>query len=537
MGIQSMGMGSGLDVQLIIDELVNFEESPKQKRIDEKAQSSTAKISALGDLKSALSNLQAAADKIKSSEDLISYSNNSSSLSGVHITSTSSARNGSYTLNVSQLALAQKTQLAAVSDNHSLSAGSLTFTTGGSSHEISWSAEASLTDVRQLINQDSASTGVQATIVSTDIGDSLILTSTDVGTDSAFSITGTGGGLDLLDYQKASKELSNTLSHGDVIFNVDGTDYTLTIDSTNDSINTLSTTLSNFFSNAGLSIEASLKNNQVYFNSSGSFSLQDASGILFDDVSSPIEQSLAAMASQSSQDLIATIDNLQVTSKSNILTDAIEGLTLEITQASSEDQVISVSKDISQVSKNIQDFVNELNQTTVLIDGLINNTQASQGAFASNSIIRGINSQFRNIMSSFSNDNSISTIYDLGIEFDRYSKSYKVDTTKLESTINVNFDELISFFGDSTSGIGTQFYDYLDDTLGRTGFLATMDKTLKDALSSVLTDQIKLDQHIERYRERLVKQYTAMDTTVAQLQSTGEFLSQWADSMNNSNKK
>lgn len=536
MGVQSMGMGSGVDVQLIIDELVNIEQNPRQERINNKAETSESKISALGELKSSLSSLQATADKIKSADNILTYKNNSSDLTGIAITSDSAARTGSYTLNVSQLATAQKTQLSMVTDGHSFASGGLSFSINGQSHDITWSDTESLAGIRFLVNQKSATTGVQATIVSSDDGDSLILSSTDVGTTSGFSVTGNGGALDLLDYQKETDSLSSTLTHGDVVFTVSGVAYTLTIDGTNDSLSQLSQTLSDFFSSSGINISATVNGSQAYFTSDSLFTLQDASGVLFSDLTDPIEQSMGALASQVSQDLKMTIDGLQVTAQSNVVTDALEGVTLNIETATGTDQVMSISKDISKVSDNINEFVNQLNSTSALIDSFLVNTEAEQGAFASDSGIRSIISQFRNIMSTSFSSNSIATNYQLGIEFDRVSKSYAVNQTTLQSAIDSNFDDLLEFFGDSTSGIGTQFYNYINDTLDREGFLANMNSSLNDTLARLVTDQIKLDDHIANYRLRLTKQYTAMDTTVAQLQATGEFLTQWTDAMTNNNK-
>ena len=537
MSVQSMGIGSGLDVQLIIDELVKAEEEPRQNTIDTKTSTNQAKISALGEITSSMSSLKDAAETISSADNIISYTNNASSLTGIDMTSTATARTGSYTLNVNQLAYAHKAQMTTVADAHSFAAGSLSFSINGTSHEINWSDSETLTGLRYLINQESSTTGVQATIVNADSGDSLILSSTGVGSTSQFSVTGTGGGLDLLDYQKASQTLSSTLTHGDVIFNVGGTDYTLTIDGTNDSLADISTTLSNFFTSSGVSIETSVHNSQVVFSSASSFTVTDSAGSLFSDVSAPTQQSLIGSASQVGQDLIMTIDGLQVTSTSNIVSDAIEGVTLNITSAAGTDQNLTISADITQVSANVKAFVDQLNATSSLIDSYVTNTESVKGAFATDSTIKGIISQFRTIMSSTMSNNSLVTNYQLGIEFDRTTKSYTVNESTLQSAVANNFDDLVSFFGDSSEGIATQFYSYLDDTLDRTGLLSNLGASLNDSLSRILDDQLKLDKYVESLKLRLVKQYTAMDTTVAQLQSTGNFLTQWSESMNNSNKK
>src|SRR5690606_23780838 len=66
MSISSLGIGSGLDLANLVDQLVAAERAPAQSRITLKQTHAQTKLSALGSLRSAISNLETALAAIKS---------------------------------------------------------------------------------------------------------------------------------------------------------------------------------------------------------------------------------------------------------------------------------------------------------------------------------------------------------------------------------------------------------------------------------------------------------------------------------------
>lgn len=194
--ISSLGVGSGLDLSGLLDQLTTAEEQKLTPITDQKTANS-AKISAYGTLKSALTNLQNAVSKLA---DKTTYQALTSSLSGTGITSavTSSAIPGSYKITVNSLAQANSLATAGVADKTTaLGTGDLTLTMGGKSTTITIdSTNNTLEGIRDAINAQNA--GLTASIVNT--GDAtnpyrLSLTSNTTGTTSAISTSlanGTG---------------------------------------------------------------------------------------------------------------------------------------------------------------------------------------------------------------------------------------------------------------------------------------------------------------------------------------------------------
>ena len=70
MTIQSLGVGSGLALDDLVQQLLSAERQPKENRLNEKEERIEAEISGLGQIKSKLSNFKDAVDKLRSDNDI-----------------------------------------------------------------------------------------------------------------------------------------------------------------------------------------------------------------------------------------------------------------------------------------------------------------------------------------------------------------------------------------------------------------------------------------------------------------------------------
>ncbi|MBL4817211.1 MAG: flagellar filament capping protein FliD [Shewanella sp.] len=198
MALTSVGLGSGLDINGIVSALVKSESDPKVAKFDVQEGAISAEISALGTLKSSLSEFQ---DSLKFLADPESFDSNSISLSTKdYLTATidETAVNGSYSLKVDQLAVSQKVGSAAVT---ALDTGTLNFAVGGENFDVEVTAEDTLESLVAKINNSEDNVGVTATIVTSDAGAQLVLTSNETGTANNITVTAidTGAGTVLAD--------------------------------------------------------------------------------------------------------------------------------------------------------------------------------------------------------------------------------------------------------------------------------------------------------------------------------------------------
>ncbi|WP_456373611.1 flagellar filament capping protein FliD [Thiolapillus sp.] len=199
--ITAPGVGSGLDVQSIVSQLMALERRPLEA-LARRQDQYEAQLSAYGQLKSALSGFQKAMDDLGKTDSFKIYAATSSDENVLQVSANSNASLGTYNVRVERLA-----------SNHKMASGEFLDSTlfGGSAGDsldiqvgsnasnaisIDLSTARSLTDIRDLINEDAANPGVTATIINGNNGNQkLVLTADETGSASAISLS-YGGNLD-----------------------------------------------------------------------------------------------------------------------------------------------------------------------------------------------------------------------------------------------------------------------------------------------------------------------------------------------------
>jgi len=201
--ITSLGVGSGLDLESLVTSLMAVEARPLTA-LQTKVASYTSKISSLGTLKSKLSALQTAAAAMKTAtgktalSTFASFTASTADTTIATATATTGAVAGTYTLNVTQLAVAQRFEsgtFSSTTDTVGSEGDTLTFDFAtpddeGNSRSVTITLDSSnnsLTGLRNSINN--ANMGVTATIVNGTNGPQLIFTGEE-GLDNEITLSG-----------------------------------------------------------------------------------------------------------------------------------------------------------------------------------------------------------------------------------------------------------------------------------------------------------------------------------------------------------
>jgi len=205
-GLSSPGLGSGLDINSLVSQLMAVEQQPVVL-LNQKEASFQAKISALGSLKSSLSSLQTAAETLIPAVTTTAadkYTTTSASVSDstlLSVSATNTAVTGSYTL--SDITTAKAHQIHKTGLTTPSEAGTLSITVGtGSAVSVDIVADASMADVRDAINASDAE--VTASIINDGTNDVLILTAKNTGDANMITVDGSstlgGTAYDIFDY-------------------------------------------------------------------------------------------------------------------------------------------------------------------------------------------------------------------------------------------------------------------------------------------------------------------------------------------------
>ncbi len=225
--ISSLGVGSGLDLNSLVQQLVDAERKPQENRFDRREIDLQAQLSAFGSLKSNLSTLDSALSKLQFLNEGRSSSSSNSDIVTARVDSTAAV--GDYRIEVSQLAGGESRASNPVANPES-TLGTGTFKLQvGSGAVVDITVEAipnqstnDLFGLRNAIND--ANAGVRASVVNDIDGSRLVLSSDKTGADNEIKLT------DITGFNTAGQDLLNSLADNDsittnaqnAVFSIDG---------------------------------------------------------------------------------------------------------------------------------------------------------------------------------------------------------------------------------------------------------------------------------------------------------------------------
>ncbi len=196
-GLTTNGLGSGLDINSLVSQLVTAEKSTKQAQITRSQTSTVTSISALATLKGAMSTFNTALSPLKTVEIFSARSATSSDQEYFSSSATNVASPGSYDVQIEAIASAHQISSSAVvgGSNVAVGTGTLTLQVGTKSFSVAVDApNNTLAHVRDAINNATDNDSlVSATIVNASDGAHLVLTTSASGQANAINVTQSGG--------------------------------------------------------------------------------------------------------------------------------------------------------------------------------------------------------------------------------------------------------------------------------------------------------------------------------------------------------
>jgi flagellar hook-associated protein 2 len=478
--ISSAGIGSGLDVNSIVTQLMAVEKQPLAA-LDTKEAGYQSKLTTFGTLKSSVASLQSAARALKSNTLYASMSAKTGDSNIVSASANTAAQSATYSLQVVGRAQAQAISSQAFSSittdvgvaNGKIKIELGTFTGGvftadpdktATTIEID-ATSSSLEEIRDAINDSGAA--VRANLVYVGSNEyKLTVTSEDTGAKSSIKLT--------------------VLDASDVVQN----------------------------DNTGLA--------KLSFDPEATA----GAGNEFD-------------VNTTAQDAHLKIDGLDVYRTTNSVSDAITGVTLSLTGLGTT--TITVSKDTASAKSALDAFVKAYNDVAKqLREATSYNTSTKQASvLTGDSGARSLQTALREMIgySRSSAGSSYSTLSDLGVALQRDGSlvftASKFETAMASSTTNVG--DLLSSTSTTLPGIAVRMTTALDGILSSTGLLASRTEGINRSITDVNRQRETLARRLVQIEARYRKQFSALDTLVASMQKTSQYLTQQLANLPSSN--
>ncbi len=172
--ISSLGVGSGLDLNGLLKNLLLAEGQAPNNRLNKQESKFQLQLSAIGTLKGTLASFQTSVSTMRNRDMFLRYLANSSDSTVVSASIAGDAVGGNHTVEVLKLAQAQSLASSAVTDiTETFGTGKLSFTIAGVTKDVTIT-NGSLQGIRDSVN--AAAIGVSASLVNNGAGYQLVLT-------------------------------------------------------------------------------------------------------------------------------------------------------------------------------------------------------------------------------------------------------------------------------------------------------------------------------------------------------------------------
>jgi flagellar hook-associated protein 2 len=234
-----------------------------------------------------------------------------------------------------------------------------------------------------------------------------------------------------------------------------------------------------------------------------------------------------ALTTVPAQDASYTINNFPASSASNVVANAVTGVTLDLQQASAPgtSTTLTVSPDTSSAQTAIDGFVTAVNGVLSSIQTLTSYDPSTQqaGPLNGNATLEAFQNQLQNILGKFTNaGGGVKSLTDLGITAGT-DGTYTSNDTTLGNALSASLASVGNLLG-GTNGIATQISNLVDNYTKPGGLLDTINQGLQTSLTNVSQQQTALAAQMAAYSARLTAEYNAMDTAVALLKQTQTYL-------------
>jgi flagellar hook-associated protein 2 len=244
---------------------------------------------------------------------------------------------------------------------------------------------------------------------------------------------------------------------------------------------------------------------------------------------------------KAAQDAIVYIAGSQVTSASNTIEGAIDGVTLTIKKETTEESGpvgLAVSYDSAAVTTKVKGFVSAYNALMTQISRLrsYDATTKTAGPMIGDTLLTSLESELRRTLSGVVPDQAegFETLAAIGITT-QLDGTLGVDDTKLQKALSNNFEAVSKLFG-SDEGIAKRLFTAADERLKTGGALDVRSDTLADQQRAIEKRKDDLDVRMVAVQQSYLQQFTRLDTLLSQLQVTSSYLTQQIESLGNLNK-
>lgn len=223
------------------------------------------------------------------------------------------------------------------------------------------------------------------------------------------------------------------------------------------------------------------------------------------------------------------LDGLTFYRDSSTVTDALEGVTLQLLNTFSTPETITINTNTEKVKSEIEEFIKAYNESIGYLrdQTQYSSTTKSRGPLSDDLTYRNITLDLRNIAQSSVSGvtfDEYDLLFDIGIEADQQGRLSIVDDEKLTKAIETN-TEFVSDIFNGADGIATKIDDYINKFIKTGGTISDSKKLLNTEVTNIKDRLDVIDSFLRQKENQLFREFSRLQETMAILQNQQSYLS------------
>lgn len=234
--------------------------------------------------------------------------------------------------------------------------------------------------------------------------------------------------------------------------------------------------------------------------------------------------SVTMTQSVAAQDAAFTLNGIAITSASNTVGNAIQGVTITLKNTTATPATLTVARDTGAINTAASGFVDAYNALTSQLRSrsAYGSATSAAPALAGDGTVRLMLDQLRGIFTTPASGGTLTYLSQVGIT-SRADGSLTLDSSKLNSAMASNFSDVSNLFS-SASGFATRLDAWATSVVQAGGLIDTRTKSLNTSIQGY-NDQIsRLEVRMTALQKQYTTTYSNLNMLLSNMNATSAYL-------------
>ncbi len=229
--------------------------------------------------------------------------------------------------------------------------------------------------------------------------------------------------------------------------------------------------------------------------------------------------------SAAAQDASLTVNGIAITSATNTVSDAIQGVTLTLKAQTNTPATLTVARDTAAIESAVAKFVESYNAlaTQMKSRSAYGTSGNPGGSLAGDATVRQMMDQLRGILTTPASGGTYGYLAEIGIST-QVGGTLKIDSSKFSSALTSDFAGVDQVFNSAT-GFATRLADWAATATGTGGLISQRTDGLNSSIKGYNEQITRLEKRMTALQKQYTITYSNLNMMLSRMNDTSSYLS------------